>query len=344
MARPQPRSVPPTRRGEVGAARIVPDVCVGSRSRGHCRPVRVYVDEVRALRFDDGTPVTAASGVAPFGGGWLVAQDDATYAVWLHEDHVTPVRVLPPVQGFDRFSEAAGTKRLKPDLEVACPAEVDGEPAVLLLGSGSTAQRMRGVLVRLEGGRPVVQAGDLGPLYELVARRLGLPLDHLNLEGASRHGDTVRWFNRGNLAAGVPSGSVEVPLEGLVAALLGRADAASVPLGQPRVYELGEVEGVGLAVTDAVALPDGRVLLSAAAEDSPNAVDDGPVVATALALVDGEKVVDVAPIPEVEGHVHKVEGLALREVRDGQVHLLAVVDDDDPTTPSACIELRADLM
>jgi hypothetical protein len=25
------------------------------------------------------------------------------------------------------------------------------------------------------------------------------------------------------------------------------------------------------------------------------------------------------------------------------VHLLAVVDDDDPTTPSACIELRADL-
>jgi hypothetical protein len=305
--------------------------------------VRVYVDEVRALRFDDGTPVTAASGVAPFGGGWLVAQDDATFAAWLQGEHVTPVRVLPPVEGFDRFSEAAGTKRLKPDLEVACPAEVDGGPAVLLLGSGSTARRMRGVLVRLEGGQAVVQAGDLGPLYELVARHLGLPMNHLNLEGASRHGDTVRWFNRGNLAAGVFSASVDVPLQGLIDAVSGRAGAASVPLGQPRVYELGEVEGVGLAVTDAIALPDGRVLLSAAAEDSPNAVDDGPVVATALVLTDGDEVVDVAPIPEVEGRVHKVEGLALRELRNGQVHLLAVVDDDDPTTPSACIELRADL-
>ena len=37
--------------------------------------MRVFVDEVRALRFDGGTPVTAASGIAPLGDGWLVAQD-----------------------------------------------------------------------------------------------------------------------------------------------------------------------------------------------------------------------------------------------------------------------------
>ena len=94
-------------------------------------------------------------------------------------------------------------------------------------------------------------------------------------------------------------------------------------------------------MTDAVALPDGRALLSAAAEDTPSAVDDGPVVATALVLVDDDDVLAVAPIPEVDGHVHKVEGLALREVGDGTVHLLAVVDDDDPARPSAELELRA---
>jgi hypothetical protein len=305
--------------------------------------VRVYVDGVRALRFDDGTPVTAASAIAPLGAGWLIAQDDATFAAWLHGPRVSPVRVLPPVEGLDRFTEAAGTKRLKPDLEAACPAEVDGEPAVLLLGSGSTDRRMRGVLVRLTGGEPRAQAADLRPLYEGAARALALPMDHLNLEGATRHGDTMRWFNRGHLAAGVPSGSVEVSVDRLVGAVLGRVAAASVPVREPRAYELGAVDGVGLAVTDAITLPDGRVLLSLAAEDSPNAVDDGPVVATALALVAGEQVVAVAPIPEVGGHVHKVEGLALREVRDGQVHLLAVVDDDDPDAPSAGIELRADL-
>jgi hypothetical protein len=109
------------------------------------------------------------------------------------------------------------------------------------------------------------------------------------------------------------------------------------------VYELGSVAGVGLAVTDAVALPDGRELLSAAAEDTPNAVDDGPVVATALVLVDGAEVLDAAPLPEVGGCVHKVEGLALRSVRDGEVRLLAVVDADDPGAPSARLELRVRL-
>jgi hypothetical protein len=200
---------------------------------------------------------------------------------------------------------------------------------------------MRGVLVRLEDGEPAVQAGDLAALYERVASALGLPMDHLNLEGASRHEDVIRWFNRGNLSAGVRSASVDVPLDALVGAVLGRVPPADVPVTEPREYELGAVEGVGLAVTDAIALPDGRTLLSAAAEDTPNAVDDGPVVATALALLDGTEVLAVAQIPEVDGQVHKVEGLALREVRGAEIRLLAVVDNDDPEVPSAELDLRA---
>ena len=304
--------------------------------------MRVFVDDVRALRFDDGTPVRAASGIAPLGDGWLVAQDDATHAAWRRADGVTPVRLLPPVEGLDVFSEADGTKHLKPDLEVAAPAEVDGEPAVVLLGSGSTARRMRGVLVRLHDGGPVAHHGALERLYDRVAASLGVPMDQLNLEGASRHGDVLRWFQRGNLAAGVPSCSVDLPLGAVVDAVLGRADPAAVPVRNRRAYDLGEVEGVGLAVTDAVALPDGRTLLSTAAEDTSNAVDDGPVVATALALVDDATVVAVTPMPEVRGHVHKIEGLALRETRDAEVHLLAVVDDDDPLVPSTELHLRVE--
>jgi hypothetical protein len=305
--------------------------------------MRVFVDDVRALRFDDGTPVTAASAIAPLGNGWLVAQDDSTIAAWCRPGSTVPVRVLPPVEGLDRFSEQAGTKHLKPDLEVACPVEVDGAPAVLLLGSGSTTRRMRGALVRLTDDRPVVRGADLGPLYARVAEVLGLPLDRLNLEGASRHQDTVRWFHRGNLAEGLASCSVDLPLAELVAAVLGRGAAGAVPVGRPLRYDLGEVAGVGLAVTDAVALPDGRLLLSAAAEDTPNAVDDGPVVATALALVDGEVVVALAELPEVGGRVPKVEGLGLVDVRGAVVRLRAVVDDDDPDVPSTELDLRIEL-
>ena len=305
--------------------------------------MRVFVDGVRALRFDDGTPVRAASGIAPLADGWLIAQDDATHAAWRNGDAVTPVRLLPPVEGLDVFSEAAGTKHLKPDLEVACPADVDGLPGVVLLGSGSTPRRMRGVVVRLGDDGPVAEDGDLGPLYERVAEGLGVPIDQLNLEGASRHGAVLRWFQRGNLATAVPSCSVDLSLAAVLDAVLGRGDPTAVAVGNVRRYELGEVDGVGLAVTDAVALPDGRTLLSAAAEDTPNAVDDGPVVATALVLLDDVDVLAVAPIPEVHGHVHKIEGLALSEVRGSAVHLIAVADDDDPDVPSAEIRLRARL-
>jgi hypothetical protein len=305
--------------------------------------VRVDLTAVRGLRFDDGTPVTAASGLAPLGDGWLVAQDDATSAAWQRPAGVVPVRLFPPVEGHDRFSEAAGTKSLKPDLETACPVEADGREAVLLLGSGSTARRTRGVLVTLDGDRPSVRAAELGPLHAAVAGRLGVPAGQLNLEGASRAGDVLRWYQRGNLAAGVPSAGVEVSLADLVAVLLGRADPGSVRLGAVHVLDLGEVAGVGLAVTDAVALPDGRELLSAAAEDTPNAVDDGPVVATALVLADGGRVLDVAPVPEVEGRVVKVEGLALRGIDGDRVDLLAVVDADDPELPSPQVELTVSL-
>ncbi|MGY1855563.1 DUF6910 family protein [Modestobacter sp. SYSU DS0290] len=305
--------------------------------------MRITVDDVRELHFDDGAPVTAASAIAPLGEGWLVAPDDATVAAWVVAQRVSPLRLLPPVDGLDHFTEAAGTKHLKPDLEVACPAVVDGEPAVLLLGSGSTPRRMRGVLVRLADGQPVVASAELTELYARVAERLELPDGQLNLEGASRHGDTVRWFNRGNLVAGVFPASVDVPLAALVDAVLGRAGAAAVPVEQPRCYDLGQVRGVGLAVTDAVALPDGRLLLSAAAEDTPNAVDDGPVVGAALALVADSAVQAVVAVPEVDGAVVKVEGLAVRGVTGAQVDLLGVVDVDDPAVPSLLLTLRVHL-
>ncbi len=126
--------------------------------------MQVHVEDVDALRFDDGTPVTAASGIAPLGDGWLVVQDDATSAAWCRPGSVTAVRVLPPVEGLDRFAEAAGTKHLKPDLEVACPVEVEGVAGVLLMGSGSSPRRMRGVLVRPDDERPGDRAGVLTPL------------------------------------------------------------------------------------------------------------------------------------------------------------------------------------
>jgi hypothetical protein len=64
------------------------------------------------------------------------------------------------------------------------------------------------------------------------------------------------------------------------------------------------------------------------------------VVGSALALLDGERLVDLAELPLLEGAVAKVEGLAVVGQRDDVLDLVAVVDDDDPSVPSLLLELE----
>ncbi|MFF5077302.1 DUF6910 family protein [Actinoplanes sp. NPDC000266] len=278
--------------------------------------MRLTVRGDTALVFDDGAPVRAASAVAPFGDGWLIAQDDATHAAWRRPGSTVPVRVAEPVEGFDVFSSAAGTKHLKPDFEAAVPV---GE-GVLLLGSGSTPARMRASLVTA-GGFTVT---DLSSLYRRIAAAFGIPLELLNLEGACLAGDRLRWFQRGT-----PTFCADVDLNAL----------SSSEIFDVRRYDLGHVDGVPLAVTDAVALGDGLILVSAAAEDTPNPVDDGPVVGAALVLLDDHSVLDAVALPEKT----KVEGLAVRATTAGGLGLLAVVDADDPVIPSRELDLYLEL-
>lgn len=292
--------------------------------------MRVSVTSFTPLRFGDGTPVRAASGVARYDAGWLVVQDDATHGCVWRDGVGSRLRLLSPVGGHDVFDEASGTKELKPDLE-AVVSLPDGR--TLALGSGSTPARMRGVLL----SEASILVAGLAPVYARVADALGVAPDQLNLEGACVVGDQLRWFQRGVPSAGAPSASVDVALDSLLEAAAG--NPAAVRVAGVRHYDLGHLGGVPLAVTDAVALSDGRVLVSAAAEDSLSTYDDGPVAGSAVALLDGDRVLDLAELPLLDGVVAKVEGLALAGYRDDLLDLVAVVDADDPAVPSLLLEL-----
>jgi hypothetical protein len=301
------------------------------------RPARQLdctVLDVRELRFDDGTPVRAASAIAPLAGGWLVAQDDATHGAWLRGDGVARLRLLPPVDGLDLFDEASGTKHRKPDLEAACDV---GDGTVLLLGSGSLPARMRAVLVR---GNGAVAVGDLTELYARVAELLGIAPADVNLEGATVVAGALRWFQRGIPARDVPSASVDVDLPALLAVVTGAGTPAAVGFADPRRYELGQAGGHPLAITDAVTLHDGTVLVSAAAEAAPSAVDDGEVHGSALALLDGTLATAGGALAGPDGSPVKVEGLAVVEEQDATGTVLAVVDSDDPTAASLALTVR----
>jgi hypothetical protein len=215
-----------------------------------------------------------------------------------------PAAAVPPVAGHDRFAEEHGTKRLKPDLEAACAVDAGGRPGTLLLGSGSLPDRTRAALVSEGPDRPRVTTADLTSLYDVVGRALGVPAARRNLEGACVVGAHLRWFQRGDRRRGVVDASVDVDLAALLTAIAGDADLAAVPLGDVRRYDLGAIGAledaggaVPLGITDAVVLDGGRVLVSAAAEDTDDPVADGPVSAAALAVLDGEEVVAWTLLP-----------------------------------------------
>ena len=291
------------------------------------------------LAFTSGDPVRAASAVTRIHDHWLIAQDDATHAALWREGPAHALRVFASIDGADTFSDSDGNKRLKPDLESACTVEVAGGEAALLLGSGSLAARMRGALVMNNAGEWNVATADLDPLYERVAAALDIDMKALNLEGACVVGSTLRWFQRGH-GSDVASAGVDLELRPLLAALHGDVDPSDIALHAVTPYDLGAIDGVALAITDAATLPDGRIIVSAAAEDAPNAVDDGPIVGSAIAIIDGTDVAEVLALPaSPDGDVWKVEGLAVRSATNTNVELLAVVDQDDPGQPSLALEL-----
>lgn len=106
-----------------------------------------------------------------------------------------------------------------------------------------------------------------------------------------------------------------------------------------RHYYLGELDGMPLAITDAVRLSDDALCVSATAEDAPDAVADGPITGSALAIIDPDGTVRaVAPIRQALTTC-KVEGLAVVDVTASGARLLAVVDQDDPEQPSTVAHL-----
>jgi hypothetical protein len=199
---------------------------------------------------------------------------------------------------------------------------------------------MRWSLLRLEDGEPRAVVADMAPVYSAVAAAMSVDAEVLNMEGACTVDGALRWFHRGLPSAGLNSGSVDIDLTTALAAALGQVDAGAVAVTNAQHYDLGAVGGVGLAVTDVVALPGGALLASAAAEDSPNPRDDGPVVASALARLKGEDVAEVVSMPLLEGRVIKVEGLMVIEADERQTLLLAVADEDDPAAASLAALLR----
>jgi hypothetical protein len=202
---------------------------------------------------------------------------------------------------------------------------------LLALGSGSKKQRCRGALLPLTAGGTLgrtVRAVDASPLFA----RLGREFNDLNLEGGWVHGDKLYLLQRGNTSNSA-NAVVVLPWEKFVGELLGANLLANVSPQQIKTFKLGLVDGVPLSFTDASCLPDGSWVYSAVAEDSADAISDGPFVGTVIGLVTS----DMKTLWQKAVHPqYKIEGIDAQRVR-GRLQLLGVTDADDPLQPAVLL-------
>ena len=277
---------------------------------------RIAVEQLGVL------PVAAASGLVASGPYLYVVCDDHTHLTVLGAEGYQALAALSLFPDLGELpAEPKARKRLKPDLEAV--ALLPGE-RILVVGSGSRPNRRRGAIVPLfDPGRThgPAQIVDLGPLYETLQAQL----PELNIEGAAALGDRLRLLQRGNGAAGQ---NAVIDLD-LAAAL--RAMDAGLPLGADlilaiRPITLGSLAGVPLSFTDASPLPDGRLVFTAAAENTMDPYLDGPCAGSAVGLLSADAVVTwLEPLDTL----HKIEGVHARLTGD-RIDLLLVADADDP--------------
>lgn len=272
--------------------------------------------------------VRAGSALARFGNRLVIVQDDALWLASWDERGDLLAQALPTSGAPARLFE---DKHQKPDFEAAV---VLGE-RLLVLGSGSLPTRERVAVLEATGATRVVALPSLYAALRALPELSGVTL---NLEGALLDGGRVVLFSRGNAAA-LSSAGFDLSVELEAAELLRYLDDPSTPvptLHNVQRYQLGEIEGVRLTLTD-VALREGVRYFIAAAEAAPDAIADGAVLAASFGVLEGDPRYTLIEGEDGSPLREKVEGLAAG-ASDGA--WLAVTDPDDASRPAELLTLE----
>jgi hypothetical protein len=291
-----------------------------------------YVADLAELLAEDLPPyVRAVSAVRRWQGGMVFVQDDVS-ALALGDAHggqLKPLLLPRGPGGRRRFEKALGNKADKLDLE-AMAVLPDGR--LLVFGSGSTPARESIVVVAPDLSAQLIDASGL---YAHLRAQGAFAGSELNIEGALVLGPVLRLLQRGNGASrtGTPARDAfgDLPLAAVLAWLDGNGPHPT--LQHIVQVELGDYHGKRLTLTDATQLGTGTLLITASAEASPNAVDDGEVSCSCVGVL-REDGFALFPIVDEAGLVLqlKVEGIEPCSAQGTALHV--VVDSDDASKPA----------
>jgi len=271
--------------------------------------------------------VRAASSIRRQGNRLVILQDDVSALAVLDLSTGSTYPILLPAgpEGARVFDDERGNKKLKLDLE-ACIVLPDGR--FVAFGSGSSPQREKIVTVAPGKGAMAQQlSGER--LYADLRVHSDARGARLNIEGAVVQGEWLRLLQRGNGKRGFEpwNAILDVPLDRFVGWLDGRHPFP--PVRRILEIHLGDLAGVPFGFTDAAVTGDGRVALLACAEDTDDALSDGPVMGCRFGWLDADdQAIVMTPVVDGDGQpTHlKLEGI---EVRTGSGTMFDVVADMD---------------
>ena len=307
------------------------------------RRVHLHYSGVADPSLDRPEHVRAGSGLAWIGSQLAVVQDDANFVAVVDPstgsaDFIT----LPPGPANRRqFADSIGNKPDKFDFEAITLLAASNQ--LLLVGSGSSAQRERIALIDLATPEHNVSILHLPDFYSTLRRTADFAGSEMNIEGVLETNGMLRLFGRGNGAAGDSTealdASCDVDIEHLFAHMSApHLHAPPEPVNIMR-FELGTLRGMRLSFTDGALLPpsidrNGHVVFLAAAEDSPNATQDGDVTGSVIGIIDYSVQPPTARYTEIldehgESLQSKAEGIAFRSDDPRTAYIVLDVDAAD---------------
>lgn len=279
--------------------------------------------------------LSAASGLVCWRGcAYVIADDEVHLGVFSeHSQRGTLHRVAPG----DLPESTEERKKQKPDHETlfALPQAPGASGTTLVaLGSGSRKNRNVGSVIEIDAyGEPIgaIRQFDLSPFYGPLAARIG----DINIEGAMVIGDEFVLLNRA-VGEQTDNATARFRLRELLAVIDGRG--ASRPPGAIEHYSLGAIDDIPLGFTDAAALPDGRWIFTAVAEDTRDSYADGPCAGAVVGVMSARGRLE--SMHRLQKNA-KVEGIDAR-VDDEGIAICMVTDADDAAQSSWLLQARID--
>lgn len=284
--------------------------------------------------------LSAASGLVKIGKWLFIVADDEKHMVLVDsEDECDPISF--PIMEGELPLDSEARKKVKHDFEAIVHVPTNKEfpfGGLLILGSGSKKQREQGVIIpflALPTDRQVPILGEvriinLDPIYDALKDEPG----KTNIEGAVILGKEMLLFQRGN--KNNRNAIIRFKWKEFFAVATGEEN--TTPDYSIQHYELGEIDTVPLCFTDATALADGRLIFTAAAENTSDAYNDGACMGSAIGIISASG--ELISICQANKKV-KLEGV---EVQEGPTALTLwlVSDPDDSLQPGQLFTAQID--